>query len=66
MLNGRLPEVAVYERIQCKALTENIFSVLGRWSLTGDGRTWRFIRNSVGFGLDQAPLWGKRRELLKA
>ena len=29
---GRLREVVVYERFQCKTLTENIFSVLGRWS----------------------------------
>ena len=58
--------MVVYERFQCKALTENIFGVLGRWSLTGGGGTWRFIQNSVGFGWDQAPLWGKSKELLKA
>ena len=29
---GRLREVVVYERIQYKALTEDIFGVLGRWS----------------------------------
>ena len=38
---GRLREVAVYERFQYKALTENIFGVLGRWSLMGGGRMWR-------------------------
>ena len=26
---------SVYERFQYKALTDNIFGVLGRWSLTG-------------------------------
>ena len=31
---GRLREVVVYERIQYKALTEDIFGVLGRWSPT--------------------------------
>ena len=30
---GRLRGVVVYERFQYKALTEDIFSVLGRWSL---------------------------------
>ena len=30
--------MAVYERFQYKALTENTFSVLGRWSLKGGGR----------------------------
>ena len=30
--------VAVYERFQYKALTVNIFGVLGRWSLMGGGR----------------------------
>ena len=39
---GRLWEVVVYESFQCKVLTENIFGVLGRWSPTGGGRTWRF------------------------
>ena len=34
---GRLHEL-VYERFQYKALTDNIFGVLGRWSLTGCGR----------------------------
>ena len=29
---------SVYERFQNKALTDNIFGVLGRWSLTGGGR----------------------------
>ena len=66
MSSGRLPEVVVYERFQCKALTENIFGVLGRWSPTGGGGTRRFIQNSVGFGRDQAALWGKSREVLKA
>ena len=33
--------MAVYERFQYKALTENIFGVLGRWSLMGGGRMWR-------------------------
>ena len=56
MSSGRLPEVVFYERFQCKALTENIFGVLGRWSPTGGGGTWRFIENSVGFGRDQAAL----------
>ena len=31
-------QVTVYERFQYKALTENIFGVLGRWSLMGGGR----------------------------
>ena len=31
---GRLREVVIYERIQYKALTEDIFGVLGRWSPT--------------------------------
>ena len=66
MSSGRLPEVVVYERFQCKALTENIFGALGRWSPMGGGRTWRLIQNRVGFGRDQAPLWGKSREPLKA
>ena len=39
---GRLREVVVYDRFQYKALTENIFHVLGGWLLTEDGRTWRF------------------------
>ena len=39
---GCLGEVVLYERFQYKALTENIFGVLGRWSLMGGGRTWRF------------------------
>ena len=30
-------EVVVYERFQYKALTENIFGVLGRWSIMGGG-----------------------------
>ena len=30
---SQLWQVAVYERFQYKALTENIFGVLGRWSL---------------------------------
>ena len=30
-------EVVVYERFQYKALTENTFGVLGRWSLMGGG-----------------------------
>ena len=38
----RLQEVVIYERFQYKALTENIFGVLGRWSLIGGGRTWKF------------------------
>ena len=46
---GRLREVVVYERFRYKALTEDIFGVLGRWSPTGGGGTWRFgcifIRN---------------------
>ena len=29
--------VVVYEKFQYKSLTENIFGVLGRWSLMGDG-----------------------------
>ena len=29
---------SVYERFQYKALSDNIFGVLGRWSLTGGGR----------------------------
>ena len=39
---GRLREVVVYERFQYKALTENIFHVLGRWLLTEGCRRWRF------------------------
>ena len=39
--HSHLWQVAVYERFQYKALTENIFGVLGRWSPTG-GRRWRF------------------------
>ena len=35
---GRLREVVVYKRFQCKALTEDIFDVLGRWSLMRGGR----------------------------
>ena len=35
---SQLRQVAVYERFQYKALTENIFGVLGRWSLMGGGR----------------------------
>ena len=35
---GRLQEVVVYERFQCKAVTEDIFGVLGRLSLMGGGR----------------------------
>ena len=31
---GRLRQVVVYERIQYKALTEDIFGVLGRWLST--------------------------------
>ena len=34
-LGGRLLEVVVYERFQDKALTENIFAVLGRRLPTG-------------------------------
>ena len=34
---GRLREMVVYERLQYKALTEDILSVLGRWSLMGGG-----------------------------
>ena len=30
--------MAVYERFQFMALTENIFGVLRRWSLMGGGR----------------------------
>ena len=36
-VNRRYREVLVYERFQYKALTENIFGVLGRWSLMGGG-----------------------------
>ena len=39
---GRLQEVVLYERFQYKSLTENIFGVLGRWSLMEGGCTWRF------------------------
>ena len=35
---GRLQEVVVYERFQYKAVTEDIFGVLGRLSLMGGGR----------------------------
>ena len=35
---SQLWQVAIYERFQYKALTENIFGVLGRWSLMGGGR----------------------------
>ena len=35
---GRLQEVVVYERFQHKAVTEDIFGVLGRLSLMGGGR----------------------------
>ena len=35
---GRLQEVGVYERFQYKAVTEDIFGVLGRLSLMGGGR----------------------------
>ena len=43
---GRLQEVVVYERFQYKAVTEDIFGVLGRcrlWEVvaTGGDRTWR-------------------------
>ena len=34
MVGVALREVVVYERIQYKALTEDIFGVLGRWSPT--------------------------------
>ena len=34
--------MVIYGRFQYKALTENIFGVLGRWSLIGGGRTWKF------------------------
>ena len=34
---GRLQEVVVYERFQYKAVTEDIFGVLGRLSLMGGG-----------------------------
>ena len=39
---SQLWQVAIYERFQYKALTENIFGVLGRWLLIGGGRTWKF------------------------
>ena len=35
---GRLQEVVVYERFPYKAVTEDIFGVLGRLSLMGGGR----------------------------
>ena len=35
---SRLQEVVVYERFQYKAVTEDIFGVLGRLSLMGGGR----------------------------
>ena len=35
---GRLQEVVVYERFQYKAVTEDIFGVLGRLSLMRGGR----------------------------
>ena len=38
---GRLQEVVVYERFQYKAVTEDIFGVLGRLSLMGGGRYGR-------------------------
>ena len=38
---GRLREVVVYERFQYKALTDDIFGVLGRLSLMGGGRYGR-------------------------
>ena len=34
---GRIREVVVYARFQYKALTANIFHVLGRWSLMEGG-----------------------------
>ena len=37
-VRGRLLEVVVYERFQYKAVTEDIFGVLGRLSLMGGGR----------------------------
>ena len=37
-VSRRLREVLVYERFQYKALTENMFGVLRRWSLMGGGR----------------------------
>ena len=37
-VSRRLREVVVYERFQYKALTENMFGVLRRWSLMGGGR----------------------------
>ena len=37
-VSRRLREVLVYERFQHKALTENMFGVLRRWSLMGGGR----------------------------
>ena len=38
---GRWQEVVVYERFQYKAVTEDIFGVLGRMSLMGGGRYGR-------------------------
>ena len=38
---GRLQEVVVYERFQYKAVTEDIFGVLGRLSLMRAGRYGR-------------------------
>ena len=52
MSSGRLPEVVVYERFQCKALTENIFGVLGRWSPTGGGGTFKARGGSFKTVLD--------------
>ena len=38
-----LLEVVFYQRFQYKALTENIFGVLERWSLIGGGRLRRVV-----------------------
>ena len=46
MSSGRLREVAIYERFQFMALTENIFGVLRRWSLMGG----RHLREVVARG----------------
>ena len=39
--------MVVYERFQYKALTENIFGVLGRWSLMGGGSLREVVARGI-------------------
>ena len=57
---GRIREVVVYARFQYKALTQNNFGVLGRWSLMGGG----CLQEVVARGGFDCRYYSKKQEIV--